>query len=164
MNVRHRSLELETFNSFRKGWTSNLEKKIKAGEYGFDVNELGRRFAFEFCTKFEFLSRLSDWSLLSSMLNIGAALICLLMGYIINLIGRRRTMLLILVPFVAGWIMLITAVNVTMLIVGRALIGVACGGICVSGPVRCSFVRMRVSYCRRNFLRKTNESAELNAK
>lgn len=76
-----------------------------------------------------------EWALLSSMLNIGAAAVCLMMGYIINLIGRRRTMLLILIPFLLGWILLIAATNVVMLIVGRAFIGVACGGICVSGPV-----------------------------
>lgn len=69
------------------------------------------------------------------MLNIGAAVVCILVGYIMNMIGRRNTMLLIVVPFIAGWLLLITAVNAAMLIVGRALIGVACGGICVSGPV-----------------------------
>lgn len=79
----------------------------------------------------------TEWSLMSSMLNIGAASICLLMGYIVNLVGRRRTMLLILAPFIAGWLLLILAVNPGMLIVGRALIGVACGGICVCVPVSC---------------------------
>lgn len=69
------------------------------------------------------------------MLNIGAALVCVLVGFIINMIGRRRTMLLILVPFVVGWGLLIFATNAVMLIVGRAFIGTACGGICVSGPV-----------------------------
>lgn len=76
-----------------------------------------------------------EWALLSSMLNIGAAVICLFMGFIINLIGRRKTMLLILLPFLIGWFLLIAATNAVMLIVGRAFIGVACGGICVSGPV-----------------------------
>lgn len=69
------------------------------------------------------------------MLNIGAAVICILVGFIINLIGRRRTLLAICVPFLLGWILLITAINPVMLIVGRAFIGVACGAVCVAGPV-----------------------------
>ena len=74
------------------------------------------------------------------MLNIGAACVCILIGYIINMIGRRRTLLLIFVPFVIGWILLIAATNAAMIIVGRAFIGVGCGSICVAGPVRNLFV------------------------
>lgn len=73
------------------------------------------------------------------MLNIGAALVCVLVGFTINLIGRRSTMLLIVIPFVIGWGLLIFAVNASMLIVGRAFIGMACGSICVSGPVSSVF-------------------------
>ena len=82
------------------------------------------------------------------MLNIGAALVCVLMGFVINLIGRRRTMLLILLPFIAGWLCLIFATNAVTLILGRALIGVACGGICVSGPVSHSAIRHFNAKCQ----------------
>ncbi|KAL7028219.1 hypothetical protein ACKWTF_005760 [Chironomus riparius] len=69
------------------------------------------------------------------MLNLGAASVCVLTGFMINYFGRRGTMLLVLIPFILGWCLLITAINVTMLIIGRALIGMACGACCVSCPV-----------------------------
>lgn len=98
------------------GWTSNLELKIQRGDYGFIVSPV-------------------EYSILGSMLNLGAAFVCILAGYIMNIVGRRNLMLLIVFPFLIGWILLMIPQNVVMIIVGRALIGVACGGICVSGPV-----------------------------
>lgn len=98
------------------GFTSNLEKKILNFDYGFEVTQV-------------------QFSLLGSMLNFGAACVCILMGFMINWIGRRGTLLFVVIPFFLGWMLLVLAVNVTMLIIGRALIGVACGGCCVSGSV-----------------------------
>lgn len=76
-----------------------------------------------------------EWAIMSSMLNIGAAIFCMLTGFVINIIGRRKTMVIVMLPFIIGWVLLISASNVAMLIIGRAFIGAACGGICVSGPV-----------------------------
>jgi predicted MFS family arabinose efflux permease len=98
------------------GWTANLQNKILNFDYGFTVTEV-------------------DFSLIGSMLNFGAACVCLLMGFSINYIGRRGTLLLILIPFMLGWILLVTAADLSMLIIGRALIGIACGGCCVAAPV-----------------------------
>ncbi|CRL04570.1 CLUMA_CG017639, isoform A, partial [Clunio marinus] len=83
------------------------------------------------------LFNFSEWTLSSSILTISAALSCILTGFIINKIGRRGAMLLTLVPFLAGWLMLIDPFNPSMLIIGRMLIGIACGGICVSGIIYC---------------------------
>ncbi|XP_070506783.1 facilitated trehalose transporter Tret1-like [Chironomus tepperi] len=99
------------------GWTSNLQHKIVFfSDYGFKVSEL-------------------DFSILGSVLNLGAASICVLAGLMINHYGRRGTMILVLIPFILGWCLLITAINVSMLIIGRALLGMACGVCCVSCPV-----------------------------
>ena len=76
-----------------------------------------------------------EFSLVGSMLNLGAASVCVLTGFMINYFGRRGTMILVLIPYILGWCLLITAVNITMLIIGRALIGMACGACCVSCPV-----------------------------
>lgn len=99
------------------GWSSNLQYKIvEFADYGFPVSEM-------------------EFSILGSMLNLGAASVCILTGFLINIFGRRGTMLLILIPYILGWCLLIAASNVTMLIVGRALVGMACGACCVSCPV-----------------------------
>jgi MFS family permease len=104
------------------GWTSNLQTKILKFDYGFLVTDM-------------------EFSLIGSMLNFGAACVCILMGFLINWIGRRGTMLFILIPYIIGWVLLVVASNVTMLIIGRALIGIACGGCCVSAPVRLELTR-----------------------
>lgn len=100
------------------GWTSNLEKSIlkNDNDYGFDVDTL-------------------SWAFVSSILNIGAAIGCLITGVIANSIGRKKTLILNSVPFIVGWILIITARHSMMLIVGRGIIGLACGMICVVGPV-----------------------------
>ncbi|KAG5684031.1 hypothetical protein PVAND_013284 [Polypedilum vanderplanki] len=98
------------------GWTANLQKKIINHDYGFEVSEL-------------------QFSIIGSMLNFGAACVCILMGFSINLIGRRGTMLLILIPFIVGWVLLVTAADLSMLLIGRALLGIASGGCCVAMPV-----------------------------
>lgn len=98
------------------GWTSTLESKIEAGNYGFNV------------TKIEF-----SW--IGSILNLGATCVCILMGMLMNVVGRKNALLLILIPFAIGWGMLILAKNVAMLLIGRLFLGIACGCICIAGPV-----------------------------
>jgi MFS family permease len=100
------------------GWTSNLEKNILKddNEYGFNVDTL-------------------SWAFVSSILNIGAAVGCLITGVIANTIGRKKTLLLNSIPFIIGWILIIFAKHSIMLIIGRGIIGLACGMICVVGPV-----------------------------
>ena len=95
-------------------------------DYGFTVSEM-------------------EFSILSSMLNLGAAAVCILTGCMINFFGRRGTMLLAVIPFILGWCLLIAAVNVTMLILGRALCGMACGACCVSCPVNLYQISSKVT-------------------
>lgn len=98
-------------------WTSPTELKlIKHNEYGFKITD-------------------DQFSWIGSAMTLGAGSVCILTGYIINLIGRKTTMLLLVVPFTVGWMLLIFAQNVTMLIIGRALLGVSSGGICVVAPM-----------------------------
>lgn len=44
-------------------------------------------------------------------------------------------MLSLVLPFTVGWILIISAQNITMLIIGRTLLGVSSGGICVVAPM-----------------------------
>jgi MFS family permease len=73
------------------------------------------------------------------MLNFGAAVVCIFMGLVINWRGRRGTMLITMIPFTAGWMLLVFAQNVIMLIIGRTLIGIGCGSVCVACPVSSNF-------------------------
>lgn len=98
------------------GWTSTLESKIETGDYGFNIKKI-------------------EFSWIGSILNLGAAGVCILMGILINAVGRKNAMLLILIPFTIGWGMLILAKNLAMLLIGRLFLGIACGCICVAGPV-----------------------------
>lgn len=102
------------------GWTGNLQYKIVNSDYDFSVNDF-------------------HFSLLGSMLNFGAAMVCIIAGLMINMIGRKVTMIIIVIPFTIGWLLLVLAANSVMLIVGRTLIGIGCGAVCVACPVSINF-------------------------
>lgn len=60
---------------------------------------------------------------------------CLFIGTIINLFGRKLTMLLLVIPFTIGWALVIWASNIAMLIVGRTLLGISGGSFCICAPM-----------------------------
>lgn len=84
---------------------------------------------------YEFTASPMEMSWLGSVIGLGAAAICLIGGTMIDIVGRKITMLLMLIPFTIGWFLIIFAQNMTFMITGRVFLGVACGGICVSAPV-----------------------------
>ncbi|CRK93140.1 CLUMA_CG006476, isoform A [Clunio marinus] len=73
-----------------------------------------------------------DWT--SSILNVGAAISCLPIGYLMKKFGRKWAMIGLTLPFVVGWALVIWAQNFAMLFIGRLLIGLAGGAFCVSSP------------------------------
>ena len=89
---------------------------MKADGYGFPVSD-----------------EAESW--VGSSLNLGAAAMCIPIGIIINYIGRKGSMLALVIPFLIGWALLIWPQNITMLIIGRAFIGISCGGFCVAAPL-----------------------------
>lgn len=105
------------------GWTSptaemivdRLDEPNFVGEYGFSVPA-------------------EPWSWIGSTSGLGAAAICVLIGTIINMWGRKLTMLLLVVPFVIGWALVTWPQNIAMLVVGRALLGISGGAFCVTAP------------------------------
>lgn len=105
------------------GWTSPTETLIVdtnntnlIGEYGFVVGN-------------------EAWSWVGSSTTLGAAIMCLFIGTIINICGRKLTMLLLVIPFTIGWALVIWASNIAMLIVGRTLLGVSGGSFCICAPM-----------------------------
>lgn len=99
------------------GWSSPAEKPLTNGtEYGFPITD-------------------EQWSWVGSTVTLGAGFICLIIGTIINWIGRKTTMLLLIIPFTVGWAMVIWATSVGMLYFGRVLLGIAGGAFFVTAPL-----------------------------
>ncbi|XP_045107890.1 facilitated trehalose transporter Tret1-2 homolog [Portunus trituberculatus] len=69
----------------------------------------------------------SQNSLFSSIMNVGALVGGPVGGLCLNKLGRRRTMLASIMPFISGWLMITFAQNYAMLLVGRVLTGLCCG-------------------------------------
>ncbi|CAH2091486.1 unnamed protein product [Euphydryas editha] len=100
------------------GWSSPVVFKITQAnntDYPFDVS------SFE-----------GDW--VSSLINLGAAAVCLPIGLIMDALGRKKTMLLLTLPFTLGWLLITFAPNVATLMAGRFITGVAGGAFCVTAP------------------------------
>ncbi|XP_030372317.1 facilitated trehalose transporter Tret1-2 homolog isoform X2 [Scaptodrosophila lebanonensis] len=99
------------------GWTSPAQTEIQKGTaYDFDVSE-------------------DQYSWVSSAMTLGAACVCIPIGFLINFIGRKWTMLLLVLPFTIGWAMLIWASNLGMMYASRFLLGIAGGAFCVTAPM-----------------------------
>ncbi|GAB0094003.1 TRET1 [Sergentomyia squamirostris] len=99
------------------GWTSPTQSALVDNqEYGFEIS----REAF-------------SW--IGSAMTLGAAAVCIPIGMLINMIGRKLTMLLLVLPFTIGWALIIWAANVPMMMVGRVLVGIAGGAFCVTAPM-----------------------------
>ncbi|KAM8708633.1 hypothetical protein ACLKA7_015580 [Drosophila subpalustris] len=100
------------------GWTSPAETSIVDGSanYDFDVST-------------------EQFSWVGAFMTLGAACVCIPIGFLINQIGRKWTMLLLVLPFIVGWAMLIWAQNVVMMYVARFILGIAGGAFCVTAPM-----------------------------
>lgn len=85
--------------------------------------------------EYEIPISLSEFSWIGSILNLGAAAICVPIGILADLIGRKISMLILVVPFMIGWGLVIWANSVVMFYVGRFLLGVAGGAFCVTAPI-----------------------------
>lgn len=101
------------------GWTSPANPQLKNGT---DSN-------------YDFILNDEELSWVGSSLNLGAAAICIPIGFLLNLIGRKWSMLSLVLPFTIGWILIIFAQNLAMLITGRFFVGIASGAFCVTSPV-----------------------------
>lgn len=98
------------------GWTSPAEiPLVQNEEYGFPINA-------------------EEFSWIGSMANLGAALMCFPIGILMKMVGRKWAMLLLVLPLMLGWLLIIFASNVAMLMVGRFFLGVGGGAFAISGP------------------------------
>ncbi|XP_068148977.1 facilitated trehalose transporter Tret1-like [Drosophila tropicalis] len=99
------------------GWTSPAQTEIVDNpNYAFPVND-------------------DQFSWVSSAMTLGAACVCIPIGFLINMIGRKWTMLFLVLPFLLGWGLLIWAKNLAMMYSSRFILGIAGGAFCVTAPM-----------------------------
>jgi SP family facilitated glucose transporter-like MFS transporter 8 len=90
------------------------------------------------CTQdcsYDFIASDEEFSWIGSSMNLGAAAICIPIGYLANLFGRKLSMLGLVIPFTIGWACVIWAPNVATMIVGRVFLGLSGGAFCVTAPM-----------------------------
>ncbi|XP_055617149.1 facilitated trehalose transporter Tret1 isoform X2 [Toxorhynchites rutilus septentrionalis] len=98
------------------GWTSPAEHPlVRENEYGFPIT--GDQFSW-----------------IGSIANLGAALMCFPIGIMMKKMGRKWAMLSLVLPLLLGWLLIIFANNVAMIMVGRFFLGVGGGAFCVASP------------------------------
>ncbi|KAM8711985.1 hypothetical protein ACLKA7_012493 [Drosophila subpalustris] len=84
---------------------------------------------------YSFSASSDEWGWVTSMMTLGAACMCIPIGILIQLFGRKLVMLVLVVPYLIGWACIIWAANVYMLYIGRFVIGACGGAFCVTAPM-----------------------------
>ncbi|CAL8133475.1 unnamed protein product [Orchesella dallaii] len=74
-------------------------------------------------------------SWIGGILNLGGLASAIYVGLVLDVIGRKLTMLILAPPFVAGWLLIGFATNSAMLITGRALLGFCGGSFSIAAPL-----------------------------
>lgn len=95
------------------GWPSQISDDLILGKLDFPITS-------------------DDLGWICSSSSIGAALLALFIGVLCDKIGRKITMLLLIVVFEIGWVLIILSNSVWMLILGRFMTGMAGGSYCVT--------------------------------
>lgn len=100
------------------GWTS------PAGENGVNLSK-----------DFGIQVSLEEFSWIGSLATLGAGAICIPIGILADMIGRKYAMLLMVVPFTVGWLLIIFSNSVLMFYFGRFITGLSGGAFCVAAPL-----------------------------
>ncbi|XP_015608103.1 facilitated trehalose transporter Tret1 isoform X2 [Cephus cinctus] len=77
----------------------------------------------------------NQFSWISALVPLGAATICVPIGILADLVGRKTAMLMLVVPFMVGWALIIWANSVVMFYIGRFITGLSGGAFCVTAPM-----------------------------
>ncbi|XP_017958557.1 facilitated trehalose transporter Tret1-like [Drosophila navojoa] len=72
------------------------------------------------------------WAFICSIIAVGAAIMCVPAGIMISSFGRKPIMMGMVLPSIAGWALIISAEHLSMMYIGRLLIGMGNGGIGVA--------------------------------
>ncbi|XP_043511969.1 facilitated trehalose transporter Tret1-2 homolog [Frieseomelitta varia] len=105
-------------NGMILAWTSS------AGEDGKDLQSL-----------YNITISKDEFSWISSLAVVGSAIMCIPIGILADIIGRKGSMLLMVIPFTIGWLLLIFANNLAMFYFGRFITGLSGAVFCVVAPI-----------------------------
>ncbi|EGI59828.1 PREDICTED: facilitated trehalose transporter Tret1 isoform X1 [Acromyrmex echinatior] len=100
------------------GWTS------PAGENGVNLAK-----------NYDIKISITEFSWIGSLATLGAGAMCIPIGIIADLIGRKTAMLIMVVPFTIGWLLIIFSNSVLMFYFGRFITGLSGGAFCVAAPL-----------------------------
>ncbi|XP_063925882.1 facilitated trehalose transporter Tret1-like [Zophobas morio] len=107
------------------GWTSPIQSDIEHGQFhNITVN-----------------SDQMGW--IGSFVTLGGMIMCVPTGFLCDLIGRKKTLLLLIVPFAIGWSLILFAKTIVMLYLGRFFTGMAAGASCVAAPLYTSEISQK---------------------
>lgn len=99
------------------GWSAPVESKLTLdNDYGFPVSS-------------------DQFGWISSLLTLGATVVCIPIGFVIDVFGRKPTMLALIPPYMVAWLLMIFANSVIMLYIGRFILGVCGGAFCVTASM-----------------------------
>lgn len=84
-----------------------------------------------------------DFRWVGALSPLGCMVMCIPCGFIMDLIGRKMIMLVMVLIFTLGWALIIWADSVAMLFVGRFFTGVAGGTFCIAAPLYTSEIAQK---------------------
>ncbi|XP_076680073.1 facilitated trehalose transporter Tret1 isoform X2 [Andrena cerasifolii] len=76
----------------------------------------------------------SEESWIASMSSIGTPIGCLMSGYMMDVLGRKRSLIITEIPALLGWILIACATDIRMIYAGRFFVGLGSG--MVGAPAR----------------------------
>lgn len=77
----------------------------------------------------------ADFSWIGSLATLGAGAMCIPIGMIADMVGRKIAMLIMVVPFTVGWLLIIFSNSLLMFYFGRFITGLSGGAFCVAAPL-----------------------------
>lgn len=83
---------------------------------------------------YDFAVSAEQWSWIGSLATVGGIVSCALIGVIMDTLGRKNTMLSLIIPFSIGWALITWPASVVSLYVGRFSAGFAGGAFFVVAP------------------------------
>jgi len=75
-----------------------------------------------------------QWSQVAGLMNVGAAVVPVLTALLFPKIGPKWTMMILVAPFVGGWLLLVISTHPWMFYLGRLLTGFAGGAFAIAAP------------------------------
>ncbi|XP_043464698.1 facilitated trehalose transporter Tret1-like isoform X1 [Leptopilina heterotoma] len=105
------------------GWTSPAGLTVE----GTNITKLAHEYEISISSE--------EFSWIGSLTTLGAAAICVPIGILSDIIGRKISMLMLVVPFTIGWGLIIGANSVALFYAGRFILGVSGGAFCVAAPI-----------------------------